>query len=289
MQQADKRPLRIAILDLYNGHANEGMRCIRQILEEFSVFRHQPLHVQEYDVRLTTNVPDLSYDIFISSGGPGSPFDGIGEQWEENYFKWLEEVLQWNRNSAHQVKKHVFFICHSFQMACRYFQIATVCKRKSTAFGIFPVHMLPGVETEPVFQNLPEPFYAVDSRDYQVVQPDFERLHAIGAQLLCIEKKRPHVPFERAIMAIRFNKWMIGTQFHPEADAIGMSMYLQKEEKKQTIIENHGFEKWKSMIEHLEDPDKILWTYNHILPNFLVHAAAQILQGIAPQEVQAVS
>lgn len=289
MQQAGKTPLRIAILDLYNGHTNEGMRCIRQIVAEFSAFRHQPLYVQEYDVRRTTVVPDLSYDIFISSGGPGSPFDGIGEQWEQNYFNWLEDVLQWNRNSTNKVKKHVFFICHSFQMACRYFQIATVCKRKSTAFGIFPVHMLPGVDTEPVFQNLPEPFYAVDSRDYQVVQPDFERLHAIGAQLLCIEKNRPHVPFERAIMAIRFNKWMIGTQFHPEADAIGMSMYLQKEEKKQTIIENHGFEKWKSMIEHLEDPDKILWTYNHILPNFLVDAAAHILQGIAPKEVQAVS
>ncbi|MFN4284631.1 MAG: type 1 glutamine amidotransferase [Lacibacter sp.] len=277
MQQAGKKPLRIAILDLYNGHPNEGMRCIRQILEEFSTFRHQPLQVQEYDVRRTTAVPDLSFDIYISSGGPGSPFDGIGEQWEANYFQWLENVLQWNNNPANRVKKHVFFICHSFQMACRYFQIATVCKRKSTAFGIFPVHRVPGSENEPVLQLLPDPFYAVDSRDYQVVQPDFERMQQLGAQILCIEKYRPHVPLERAIMAIRFNAYMIGTQFHPEADAIGMSMYLQRADKKQTIIENHGYEKWKSMIEHLEDPDKILWTYTHILPNFLQHAANQVL------------
>ena len=48
-----------------------------------------------------------------------------------------------------------------------------------------------------------------------------------------------------------------------------MSMYLQKEDKKKTFIDNHGFEKWKSMIEHLEDPDKILLTYSNILPNFL--------------------
>lgn len=275
MQQAAKQPLRIAILDLYNGHANEGMRCIRQILEDFSAFRQQKLFIQEFDVRRTTHVPDLSYDLYISTGGPGSPFDGIGEAWEANYFNWLQAVLNWNTGANNAAKKHVFFICHSFQMACRFFQIATVCKRKSTAFGIFPVHMLPDTGSEPIFQNLPEPFYAVDSRDYQVVQPDFDRLNAIGAQLLCIEKNRPHVPFERAIMAVRFNRWMIGTQFHPEADAIGMSMYLQKEDKKQTIIENHGFEKWKSMIEHLEDPDKILWTYNHILPNFLQHAADQ--------------
>jgi hypothetical protein len=70
---------------------------------------------------------------------------------------------------------------------------------------------------------------------------------------------------------------MIGTQFHPEADATGMSMYLQTEEKKQTVIENYGFEKWRSMIDHLEDPDKILWTYAHILPNFLDEAAEHAL------------
>ena len=90
-----------------------------------------------------------------------------------------------------------------------------------------------------------------------------------NAKILCIEKDRPHVSYERAIMAMRFNDYFIGTQFHPEADAIGMSMYLQTEEKKKTVIENHGLKKWESMIEHLSDPDKILWTYAHILPNFL--------------------
>jgi homoserine O-succinyltransferase len=46
-------------------------------------------------------------------------------------------------------------------------------------------------------------------------------------------------------------------------------MYLQTEEKKKTVIENHGEEKWSSMINHLNDPDKIMWTYAHIIPNFL--------------------
>jgi hypothetical protein len=65
---------------------------------------------------------------------------------------------------------------------------------------------------------------------------------------------------------------MIGTQFHPEADAMGMSMYLRRDDKRQNIIENHGEEKLNNMLEHLEDPDKILWTYSHILPNFLNQA-----------------
>jgi hypothetical protein len=93
-----------------------------------------------------------------------------------------------------------------------------------------------------------------------------------GGKILCIEKMRAHVPYERAVMGIRFNEFMIGTQFHPEADAMGMSMYLRRDDKRQNIIENHGEEKLNNMLEHLEDPDKILWTYSHILPNFLNQA-----------------
>jgi hypothetical protein len=106
----------------------------------------------------------------------------------------------------------------------------------------------------------------------------------MGAQVLCIEKYRPHVPLDQAVMAVRFNPYMIGTQFHPEADAIGMSMYLQTEEKKKNVIDNFGEEKWRSMIEHLNDPDKIMWTYAHILPNFLNLAADQ-LQAVAASDL----
>ena len=100
----------------------------------------------------------------------------------------------------------------------------------------------------------------------------------MGGSILAIEKERPHIPLERALMAVRFNEHMIGTQFHPEADAVGMSMHLQTEEKKKTVIENHGYEKWEQMIDHLNDPDKILWTYSHILPNFLDQSVNHIMQ-----------
>jgi hypothetical protein len=45
---------------------------------------------------------------------------------------------------------------------------------------------------------------------------------------------------------------MIGTQFHPEADPIGMSMYLRRDDRKKTVIAEHGEEKWKSMVDQLE-------------------------------------
>jgi homoserine O-succinyltransferase len=268
MNDPANRSAKIAILDLYNGHPNEGMRCIHQLINEFAASNQMVLTADIFDVRQKEEVPDLSYDLYISTGGPGSPFEGEGKKWELLYFDWLEQILQFNLNAAEGNAKHVLFICHSFQMACRYFKVGNVCKRKSTSFGVFPVHRMPNTSDETLFEGLKDPFYVVDSRDYQVIQPDFKQLKSLGARILCIEKERPHVPLERAIMAIRFNEHMVGTQFHPEADAIGMSMYLQREDKKNTVIENHGFEKWKNMIEHLEDPDKILWTYQHIFSNF---------------------
>jgi GMP synthase-like glutamine amidotransferase len=264
--------MKVAILDLYEGHPNQGMRCIREILNQYGEANHLDLTWDEFDVRLKNEVPDLGYDLYISSGGPGSPLDSEDSAWEKAYFNWLRHVEKWNNDPANAAKKHVFFICHSFQLACRHFKIAHVTQRKSTAFGVFPVHMLREGKDEAIFEGLDDPFYAVDSRDYRVIQPHHNRLRDMGGQILCIEKERPQIPLERAIMAIRFSEYMIGTQFHPEADAIGMSLHLQTEEKKKTVIESHGYDKWESMIQHLNDPDKILWTYSHILPNFLSRA-----------------
>lgn len=270
-----EKQVRIAILDLYAGEANQGMRCIRQIIGDWSKQHGYTVTVDEFEVRLSLSVPDTSYDVYISSGGPGSPLESEGSDWEKTYFGWLEQVENWNKSSEHYPKKHVFFICHSYQLACRHYNIGNVCKRKSTAFGVFPIHMNDAGKNEPVFDNMPDPFYAVDSREFQVIEPNFVQLMRSGANVLAIEKERPHVPLERAIMAVRFNDYFIGTQFHPEADAEGMSMYLQREDKKKTVIENHGEEKWQSMIEQLSDPDKIMWTYSHILPNFLNQAVGE--------------
>lgn len=272
MNISDNQVIRIAILDMYDGFANEGMRCIRQILNAFSVNHRINIKIDEFEIRQKKQIPDLSYDIFISTGGPGSPLDSKGSEWETNFFDWLNQVKTFNSSPKNIIKKHIFFICHSFQLVCRYYDLGNICKRKSPAFGVFPIHMINESNNDPILQGLRDPFYAVDSRDYQFIQPNHDNLNKMGCKVLAIEKERPHVPYERAVMAIRFNDYFFGTQFHPEADAAGMSMYLKTKQKKKIVIENHGEEKWHSMIEQLNDPDKILHTYNHILPNFLRQA-----------------
>lgn len=269
------KPVKIAILDLYEGRPNEGMRCIKEILGQFAVNSRIYMYYDIFDVRLRNEVPSLDYDIYISTGGPGSPLDSENSEWERKYFGFINDLITHNKQNDN--KKHLFLICHSFQLFIRYFGLGFVTKRKSTSFGVYPVHKVDEGLTEPLLSNLNEPFYAVDSRDYQVIQPDDERIADFGAQILCLEKDRPHVPLERAVMAMRFTPEIFGTQFHPEADAIGMRMYFEQIDKRNAIIKEHGEVKYEDMIEQLKDQTKIHKTYKTIIPEFLNLAVLQYI------------
>src|SRR5215213_4869327 len=96
----EPQKIRVAILDLYEGQANEGMRCIKEILNQFGEGNNLDLEWNVFDVRLKQQLPDFSYDIYISSGGPGSPLESEGLEWENKYFKWLKRVQQYNADAA---------------------------------------------------------------------------------------------------------------------------------------------------------------------------------------------
>jgi GMP synthase-like glutamine amidotransferase len=260
------KPVRIAILDLYCNHPNQGMRCIKHIVDE-QLF---PVTWQVFDVRGKNEVPGLDFDIYLSSGGPGDPTVS-GEKWVDDFLGLIDRIFAYNKKATN--KKFLFLICHSFQMVCHHWKIASVCLRKSPAFGIFPVHKTEEGKNELLFKNLPEPFYAVDSRDWQIISPDTDKLKQMGAQIMALEKIRPHVDLERAVMSIRFSPEIFGTQFHPEADVIGMKFYFSQEEKKKKIIQHHGEGKYEEMIAGLMDKDRILLTHQTIIPEFLKQAA----------------
>jgi GMP synthase-like glutamine amidotransferase len=261
--------LKIAVLDMNNNQPNQGMRCILQIIRNFQERDHVDLVYDVFNVRGSDELPDLSYDVYISSGGPGSPL-ASDEAWEPRFFRLIDELFDWNERNAR--KKFVFLICHSFQLVVRHLELGLLSKRRSTSFGIFPMHKEADGLTDPMLKGLPDPFYAVDSRDYQITKPNKARLRTFGASILCREKIRPHVPLDRAIMAIRFSDEVMGTQFHPEADNQGMLLHMQTEERRKQIVKVFGQRKYDDMVDYLQDPNKIALTESVILPGFLRRA-----------------
>jgi len=262
--------VRVAILDMYQGYKNMGLQNILDILD----LQILPIYKEVFDVRGECKVPSLDFDIYISTGGPGSPLEGDGV-WDKEYFELIDQIWEWNRKKSK--KKYVFFICHSFQMICHHFNLGALTKRKSTSFGIFPMHKTEAGLADPVLAKLPDPFYAADTRDWQIIQPNLEVFEAFGAKILCLEKKREHVEYERAIMAVRLSNEFFGTQFHPEADVIAMADNYKNPEKYQKAVELYGEQKVNQTIQDLHDPYKISLTNRIMLPTFLKLCISQIL------------
>lgn len=267
-----EKPIRAAIIDLYNNTPNQGMRCIKNLLRDASgQYYNCPIEFDVFEARHKNELPDLSYDIYISTGGPGSPFDSEGMTWEKNYFNFLDDL--WSYNVARmEPPKYGLFICHSYQMVARHFSFGEVVPRRSPAFGIFPVHKTERGLTDPLFEKLEDPFYAADFREWQVLQPRKELMDEMGAEILCLEKERPHVDLERAIMAIRLLKQMVAVQFHPEADPEGMLFHFSQPEQREKIISKHGAEKYESILHGLKEPGYIERTYSSVIPGFLRRA-----------------
>jgi GMP synthase-like glutamine amidotransferase len=260
--------IRIAILDMNNNTPNKGLGYIKDLVENYPGVGYY----QVFDVRAKNEVPDTSFDIYISSGGPGSPWEMDG--WEKKYFHLLDQLREHNLQNE-VPKKYVFFICHSFQVACIYFKIGEVSKREHMSFGIYPFSKTQDGAQDPVFSMLPEPFFAADFRHWQVVQPDMAYLQEIGSNILALELADDDQA-DRALMSVRFTDEMVGTQFHPEADDKGMLQYLQEDERRFRIIEDFGMDRYLDMLEHLNDPDKIALTYRTILPGFLEQSIREL-------------
>ncbi|MEC5165508.1 homoserine O-succinyltransferase [Flavobacterium sp. PL11] len=263
---------KIALLDMYNGEPNQGMRCIIDVINRFSPV----VSFEIFNVRQKCEFPDIEkFDIYISTGGPGNPLIGDGN-WDTKYYEFIDLLTKWNNENA--VKKHVLFICHSFQMACLHFGLATVTKRNDTSFGVMTIHKTKEGLTDSLFEGLADPFYGIDSRDYQVVQPKLSVFTKKGAKIISLEKIRDHVQYERAIMAVRFTNYFVGTQFHPEADPISFVAHLRNKTAKEKIKSIKGEKKFRDMLEDLMDDDKIYKTNETLIPNFLRTAINDLMK-----------
>ncbi len=271
----EDQKIKVAVIDMNNGAPNHGMKAILGILDQYQLETGLQFAINVFDLRQRFELPCINHDIYIASGGPGSPFEGEGQEWEDSFFKLIDDLDHYNRHAIGS-KKYGFMICHSFQMACRKYGLGKVTQRKSPSFGIFPISMTQEGAQDPVFQGLPNPFYAVDSREWQVLIGEDNDFDQHEAAIAAIEKYRPHIDLERCIMSIRFSKELMGTQFHPEAGAEGMKGYLLQEDKRADLIKEHGEKKYLDMINSIDDPTRISLTQKLILPNFLNEAIQQL-------------
>jgi GMP synthase-like glutamine amidotransferase len=268
--------IKIATIDLYNNERNEGIRCIKEIVTEAQK-RNNGLDItyEVFDTRFKDEIPGLDNDIYISSGGPGSPFEGEGTKWEKDYFNLIQQIWDYNQKNPER-KKYLFFICHSFQMMGRFFKFGTVSQRHSKSFGVMPFTLTKEGKSDNILRVLSNPFYAADIRQYQVVEPDKKIIDELGTKILSYEIVDDDDKAQPAIASVRISDEIVGTQFHPEADPNSMLYHFKQDERKKQVVEKYGEERYNEMIEILKRPDTIKKTRETVIPSFLNHAIDEL-------------
>ena len=270
--------VRVAILDMNNGARNIGIRNIRRIVDHFhhmvrSHNRQVDVQVDQFHVRDRNEIPDTSYHIYISSGGPGSPLDDDGKPCEQEYFSLIDNLL--DHNTSREDKKFFFGICHSFQMMVKKFDIGDITQREVRKMGVVPLVKTTAGQTDDMLLGLADRFYGFDNRDWQVVNPDEKRLEQHGFQILSFEGDARNST--AAVTGIRFTPEIEAVQFHPEAEKNGILMRFTDPHEKNRIINQFGQKKYDELIQSVQNPNKLLKTYRIILPNFLRRSFNRLL------------
>ncbi len=267
--------LRICLVDMNNGVANQATRCFRRLVDSFShrakernpgmevTFRHvQPRNLGE--------LPDDEVDMVLSSGGPGSPFDGYEDAWCTGYRKFLDRVVERNLKAPHDSPK-VMAVCHSFQLLVLHFGVARMEPRESLKFGLMPAYMTREGEGADFLRPFGYRLFCWEHRNWEAVGLEEKRLAELGGKLLAKETAEGGAYKGDALLGLHFADGVSGTQFHPEADKPGVMAWIEKPEHKAAVEDAYGKTLYERMVKSLGNPERLAKTFALLIPGWMTY------------------
>jgi len=266
------RPLRLCIVDMNNAHVNQAMRCFRGMIANF--FERVRLYNPTLDCQLvevsprdTNNPVPRDCDLYVSSGGPGSPFDGDGMPWADDYGRFCDGVIDAAAQEDAE-QRALFAICYSFEMVVRHFKLAHIGPRSERKFGVMPVYTTSKGQQHPLLSAFGDRLFAFEHRNWEAIDLDEERLRSLGGDLLARES-RDGVSKGRAIMALDVAPGIEAVQFHPEADRPGVLNWVSRPEQAAAFKATYGEVTYQAMLRTLDDPRRLARTYALVVPGWM--------------------
>jgi GMP synthase-like glutamine amidotransferase len=266
-------PLRIVIVDMNAGVKNHAMRCFRDIVDHF--LKHARRDNPSLDATTTIvqprnlgELPPAQCDVYLSTGGPGSPFDGYDEPWCIGYRRFLDELVDEHLRGTPN-SRAALLVCHSFEIAVEHFGFASMEKRDKRKFGVMPVYMTEEGLKSPLLGPFGDRLFVWEHREWEAVGLDENKLAETGGELWARES-RDGVSKGRGLAAFRFAPPIEGTQFHPEADKAGALAWMDDPEQREAAITAYGELTYERMRKSLNDPKRIDRTFYTLIPGWLV-------------------
>jgi GMP synthase-like glutamine amidotransferase len=267
------QPLRLCLVDMNNGVANEATRCFRRLFDGFvqrvrAVNPDLPVQFRHVQPRNLGELPDRGVDLVLSSGGPGSPYDGYEDPWCVGYRKFLDELLEANLKDP-ATAPQAFVVCHSFEITITHLKVAEMTRRETLKFAIMPAYPTAEGMKDPLFAPFGERLFVWEHRRWQAVNLNERRLAELGGTLLCRESRPGRTDKGEALVSFRFAPGLVGTQFHPEADRPGVMAWINRPEHAADLRDAYGNALYERMIKTLDDPTRLARTYALLIPTWL--------------------
>lgn len=276
------RTLKLCLVDMNNGVANEATRCFRRLFDAFQrkVVAANPgldVTLKHVQPRNLGELPAADVDLVLSSGGPGAPSDGFTDPWCTGYRQFLDHVVE--RTLADPLRAPAaLVVCHSFELTVQHFGVATMAPREALKFGVFPSYPTEIGASHPLLAAFEDRLFTWEHRRFEAVDLDERRLRELGGLLLSTESRDGASNKGKSLTGFEFAPGVMGTQFHPEADRPGVLAWIHRVEHAAAVKTAYGENLYERMIKTLEDPSRLARTYALLIPGWL----ARRFNAIAP-------
>jgi 3-oxoacyl-[acyl-carrier-protein] synthase-3 len=270
-----------------HGHPNQAMRCFRVLIDGFfaKVKAANPgLETTSITVqpRNLFELPPTDCDLYLSSGGPGSPFEHDGETWLTSYYGWLDSIVERNLREG-SAAPGLLGVCYTFELLINHFKVARMVQRANRKFGVMPIYTTAEGLAHPLTAPFQDRLFAFENRSWEAVDLDERQLRSLGGKLLARESRDGYSK-GLGLHAFEFAPGIEGTQFHPEADKPGVIAWLRKREQAEAFIEAYGAITYQRMLRTLDNPERLAKTFTSLIPGWLTRRFNALAQhrGWAP-------
>jgi GMP synthase-like glutamine amidotransferase len=255
-----------------NGHPNQASRCFRVLIDDFfaKVRAKNPQLATQLVVvhpRNLLELPPEDCDFYLSSGGPGGPFDHDADSWLTGWRSWVDRLVEKNLVRGPKAPG-LLGVCYSFELLIEHFKIAKMSLRSRRKFGVMPVYMTEAGMNHSLTSPFGDRLFAFENRNWEALDPDERRLRELGGAILA-QESRDGQSKGAGLMAVDFAPGVIGAQFHPEADKPGVVAWLQKREQAEAFIEAYGQVTYRRMLDTLDNPQRLARTFTVFIPGWL--------------------
>ncbi len=269
---SSQRELSVCLIDMNAGHVNQAMRCFRGIVTSFfdRVRLKNPTlacRVVEVSPRDTNTLIPRDCDIYVGSGGPGSPYDGDAEPWFADFGSFSDWVATASRRTDED-QKSLFGVCYTYELLVRHFGVAEVSTRDSRKFGVMPIYTTSFGQKHPLLSAFKDRLFAFEHRNWEAVNVNEKRVAELGGGLLAQESRDGHSK-GRGLLGFDFEGGVEAVQFHPEADRAGVMSWVARPEQAAAFRATYGEDTYQAMLRTLDDQNRLARTFALVIPGFL--------------------